>query len=106
MDDKPSYLILPHFLCRIPSCTKIPDKLSPFVQSRLRLTQITARAGQAEVFQRIGTIGVNVLDVHGLPHHALGRLTILTPVLGALMHPAHRLRLGQLTHWWVAAHRG
>ena len=39
-----------------------------------------------------------LLDVHGLPHHTLCRLTILTPVLGALMHPTYRLRPGQLTH--------
>ena len=80
---------------------RFPDR----EQTGFRLAQITVRAGQAEVFQRIWTIGVNVLDVHGLPHHALCRLTILTPVLGALMHPTHRLRPGQLTHWWVSAYR-
>ena len=52
------------------------------------------------------TIGVNVLDVHRLPHHALCRLTILTPVLCALINPANRLRPRQLTHRWVSAPQG
>ena len=60
----------------------------------------------AEVCKIITPLGVDVLDVHRLTHHALRGLTILTPVFCALMHPANRLRPGQLTHRWVAAHQG